>query len=85
MSSHANPPKLKAPPGACDTHMHFYGARYPTAKTCHAAGRHADYRMMQARLGLTRNVVVQPTTCGTHDDAIQWKILADNPDRLYGF
>ena len=22
-------PKLKAPPGACDTHMHIYDARYP--------------------------------------------------------
>ncbi len=24
-------PRLTAPPGACDTHMHFYSARYPSA------------------------------------------------------
>ena len=26
-------PKLKAPPGACDTHMHIYNHRFPTAAT----------------------------------------------------
>jgi predicted TIM-barrel fold metal-dependent hydrolase len=24
-------PKLTAPKGACDTHMHFYNSKYPTA------------------------------------------------------
>ena len=26
-------PKLAAPVGTCDTHMHFYNAKYPTAPT----------------------------------------------------
>ena len=26
-------PKLAAPEGACDTHMHFYNSKYPTAPT----------------------------------------------------
>ena len=48
--------------------MHFFAARYPLA----AQARHAspdatvaDYRLLQARLGLERVVVVQPTAYGT--------------------
>ena len=26
-------PKLKAPPGTCDTHMHIYDPKYPKAPT----------------------------------------------------
>ena len=62
-------PKLVAPPGACDTHMHFYDPRYPTAPTALMAGpawaNVAAYREVQARLGLGRVVIVQPTTYGT--------------------
>jgi D-galactarolactone isomerase len=61
-------PRLKAPPGACDTHMHFYDARYPTAPTATMTPPDAsveDYRAVQRRLGLSRTVVVQPTTYGT--------------------
>ncbi len=68
MQSNASTPRLKAPPGACDTHMHFYDARFPTAKTALMTppdATVADYRRLQARLGLERNVVVQPTTYGT--------------------
>jgi D-galactarolactone isomerase len=66
----ANPnsrPRLKAPPGACDTHMHFYDSKYPTAPTAFITppdASVADYRMMQQRLGLTRTVIVQPSTYG---------------------
>ena len=48
--------------------MHFYDARYPTAPTALITppdASVADYRKLQARLGLERNVVVQPTTYGT--------------------
>lgn len=61
-------PQLEAPHGACDTHMHFYDARYPTAPTALITppdATIADYRKVQARIGVTRNVVVQPTTYGT--------------------
>ncbi len=68
MAAPDSKPQLKAPPGACDTHMHFYDGRYPTAKTALITPPDAsveDYRKLQARLSLTRNVVVQPTTYGT--------------------
>jgi D-galactarolactone isomerase len=60
-------PKLKAPPSACDTHMHFYEAKYPK----HPDGPPppsdatvADYRQVQKRLGLDRVVIVQPNAYG---------------------
>lgn len=61
-------PKYKAPPGACDTHMHIYEKAYPMAPTALLAppdGPLADYRKVQERLGLERTVIVQPTSYGT--------------------
>lgn len=60
---------LQVPPGACDCHMHFYGPRdrYPLAPTCPVeppTGSVSDYREIQARLGLERVVIVQPTAYG---------------------
>lgn len=52
---------------ACDCHMHVYGpvARYPARRTPPAGADVADYLEVQARLGLTRVVIVQPTVYGT--------------------
>jgi D-galactarolactone isomerase len=63
-------PRLKTPPGACDTHIHFYDTadRYPVAPTAlflPPPARVADYRELQERLGLERVVVVQPSSYGT--------------------
>jgi D-galactarolactone isomerase len=63
-------PRLQAPPGATDTHMHFYDTaeRYsvaPTTAFLPPPARVADYRAVQARLGLERVVVVQPSAYGT--------------------
>ena len=63
-------PRLKAPNGACDTHIHFYDSeeRYPLAPSARflpPPARVADYREVQARLGLGRVVVVQPSSYGT--------------------
>ena len=33
MAFNQDPPKLKAPAGTCDTHMHIYDGRYPSAPT----------------------------------------------------
>lgn len=55
------------PRGACDTHMHVYDGRYPTASTSLLRPPDAsvdDYRLVQAALDLQRVVVVQPTTYG---------------------
>lgn len=60
-------PRLQAPPGACDTHMHFYNARFPAAPSALITPADAwveEYRRVQAHLGLGRVVVVQPTTYG---------------------
>ena len=61
-------PRLKAPAGTCDTHMHIYDARYPTAPTATFTPPDAlvaDYLKVRARLGIARTVVVQPSTYGT--------------------
>ena len=60
-------PRLVAPPGTCDTHMHFYDRRFPTAPTALITPPDAGvgaYREMCRRLGIERTVVVQPTTYG---------------------
>jgi hypothetical protein len=33
ITPHSPKPKLQSPPGACDTHMHFYNAKFPSAPT----------------------------------------------------
>lgn len=61
-------PDLIAPPGACDCHMHIYDARFPVdprAPRNHPDASVADYHRLQTRLGLTRTVVVTPSTYGT--------------------
>lgn len=61
-------PNLKAPPLAADCHHHIYDHHFPAAPeaTLHPADATvADYRLLQQRLGLARNVVVQPSTYGT--------------------
>ena len=82
-----NAPRLKAPPGACDTHMHFYDARYPTAPTALMTPPDAtveDYRALQRRLGLSRTVVVQPTTYGTDNRCTLAGIAALGLDQARG-
>jgi D-galactarolactone isomerase len=60
-------PRLIAPPGACDTHMHIYDRRFPTAPTALLTPPDAGvaaYREVSQRLGIERTIVVQPTTYG---------------------
>jgi D-galactarolactone isomerase len=61
-------PKLKAPAGAVDCHMHIYDSRFPVAPTATLRPPDAhvdDYRLLQQRIGTERNVVVTPSTYGT--------------------
>jgi predicted TIM-barrel fold metal-dependent hydrolase len=61
-------PKLKAPAGATDCHMHIYDSRFPVAPTATLRPPDAhvdDYRLLQTRIGTERNVVVTPSTYGT--------------------
>ena len=67
-SSGTEPPTLKAPPNACDCHMHIYDSRFPVAPNAKLRPPDAtvdDYRLLQKRIGATRNVVVTPSTYGT--------------------
>jgi D-galactarolactone isomerase len=55
------------PDGATDTHIHVYDHRFPVAPTAVLRppdASVADYRELQAELGLSRAVVVQPSTYG---------------------
>ena len=59
---------LQAPPDATDCHHHIYDPRFPMdpKATLHPGpATVADYRALQARIGTTRNVVVQPSSYGT--------------------
>jgi len=64
-SSGTQAPKLKAPPGACDCHHHIYDpARFPPSRPSAQQvpnARVEDYRLLQRRLGLSRDIVVTPT------------------------
>ena len=66
-SSGTERPKTKAPRLATDCHHHIYDARFPAdpkATLRPGDATVADYRALQARIGTSRNVVVQPSTYG---------------------
>ena len=68
-SSGSESPKLKAPPNACDCHMHIYDpARFRMAPVQRVAPTDAavpHYRLLQKRIGTTRVVVVTPRNYAT--------------------
>jgi predicted TIM-barrel fold metal-dependent hydrolase len=60
-------PRAKAPPNTADCHHHIYDSRFPAdpnAKLRPANATVADYRLLQKRIGITRHVIVQPSTYG---------------------
>jgi predicted TIM-barrel fold metal-dependent hydrolase len=62
-SSGTEPAKLKAPTGACDCHHHIYdAARFPVRAGSRVIpnARVEDYRLLQRRIGTSRNIVVTP-------------------------
>ncbi len=56
------------PPGVCDCHFHVFDPEYPLAATATSAAPQratlSDYRKVQAKLGLSRAVLVQSTAYG---------------------
>lgn len=67
------PPRLKAPSGACDTHMHVYNSAYtPSANAWLFPPDFLlpEYRKVQSRLSLQRMVLVQPVTYGFDNSCI---------------
>ncbi|MGY3534915.1 putative TIM-barrel fold metal-dependent hydrolase [Bradyrhizobium sp. USDA 4452] len=67
-SSGTAAPSIAVPPNATDCHHHIYDSRFPPAPSATLRPPDAsvdNYRQLQHRLGLARNVVVQPSTYGT--------------------
>ncbi|HCE94640.1 MAG: 2-pyrone-4,6-dicarboxylate hydrolase [Burkholderiales bacterium GWA2_64_37] len=63
-----NRPQRLLPPGACDSHMHIFDARFLSSAHWPRTPPDAPvaaYRQLQQRLGSTRTVVVTPSTYGT--------------------
>jgi D-galactarolactone isomerase len=59
----AGKPRVKVPPGTCDCHMHIYDPRFRAAPSWPLVLPNAPlaaYRAVQAELGLSRAVIVQP-------------------------
>jgi D-galactarolactone isomerase len=73
-------PKLKAPPGACDCHMHIYDAeRFPAMRPgsrLQTQARVQDYRLLQRRIGTTRTVIVTPAAYVT-DNRVTLDAIAE--------
>lgn len=61
------PPGMAIPNGACDCHMHLFDGRYqfsPEATLVHETASVEDYLLLRQRLGLSRCVLVQPSSYG---------------------
>jgi len=71
-SSGTAAPKLKAPAGACDCHMHIYdAARFPPPRPDARMQPDAtvpDYRLFQQRIGTNRTVVVNAAAYATDNE-----------------
>lgn len=66
-------PRLKVPQNAADCHHHIYDSRFPVAPEATllpADATVADYRLLQKRLGITRHVIVQPSTYGVDNSCL---------------
>ena len=72
-SSGTERPKTKAPPGATDCHHHIYDQRFPVAPGVAQTPGDAtvtEYRVLQKRLGTTRNVIVLPSAYGVDNSCL---------------
>ncbi len=77
------PPRLKAPAGTCDTHIHFYDSRYaalPGTPTPPDASVE-DYRQVMKWLGIERSVIVQPNAYGDDNRLTMDSVAALGADR----
>ena len=66
-------PRLKVPKNSTDCRHHIYDLRFPvdpTATVRPGDASIADYRLLQKRLGTTRNVIIQPSTYGVDNSGL---------------
>ena len=74
-------PEFRVPPNACDCHMHIFDTSLPFAPgpvLTHTNASVADYRLLQSRLRLTRNVMVQPSSYGRDHRVLLRSLRASN-------
>jgi predicted TIM-barrel fold metal-dependent hydrolase len=81
-------PRLRAPPGACDTHVHLFGpaAKYPFAPDSPYTSRDAlpeTLFALQDKLGLSTAVMVSPGGYGRNYTLLS-DVLAKHPNRIRG-
>jgi predicted TIM-barrel fold metal-dependent hydrolase len=72
-STGAAPAKTKAPANATDCHHHIYRAHFkidPNSTLRPGEASVPDYRLLQKRIGTSRNVIVQPSTYGVFNDGL---------------
>jgi predicted TIM-barrel fold metal-dependent hydrolase len=72
-STGSAPAKTKAPLNATDCHHHIYSAHFkvdPNSTLRPGDASVADYRLLQKRIGTSRNVIVQPSTYGVFNDGL---------------
>ncbi len=75
-------PRLAAPQGTCDCHMHIYEAGFPIAPTAIATPPDAPvsaYLEVRRRLGIERTVVVQPSAYGADNTCTLMAMAAIGP------
>ncbi|MGM3389194.1 amidohydrolase family protein [Stutzerimonas stutzeri] len=64
-SAGSGKPRLKVPALACDCHHHIYDRAYPYVDDRNLPDASvADYLQLRSRLGLSRSVVIQPSSYG---------------------
>ena len=68
-------PRLRRPPGTCDSHAHIFGPfdLYPVRNQSYlpASAPLADYLRMHQVIGCSRGVLVQPSPYGTDNSALK--------------
>lgn len=86
-SSGTQPPALKVPDNACDSHLHIYDDRFPQAVDAASALVQAtvkEYRLLQQRLSTSRAVIVTPRSYGTDNRVTVDAIAQLGLDRARG-
>lgn len=81
-------PSLKAPQNSCDCHVHIYDPAMKLAPNAMGPGPAwasvSAYRAVQARLGISRAIIVQPTAYGMDNSCTEAAIAALGLDHARG-
>ena len=82
-SSGSETPRLKAPPGTTDCHHYIYDHRYPAVSDRIKRPGDAtpdNYRVLMRRLGIARQVLVQPSAYGADNRCLLDALAASGSD-----